>query len=114
MTFYKAPTPPMKEGYEKEMMTLILEQVKRTKGLTTIIDKVAGINGKWIKPDEPYNIPITLFIRIMILKAIQQSYDDLIRDLKEVEDFVMFLRQKYGIDTDSTRKRRPPWLRRNI
>ena len=114
MKFYKTPTPPMQEGFEKEMMTLILEQVKRTKGLTSVIDQVGGINGKWIKPEAPRNISITLFIRMMILKVQQQTYDELMRDLKETGDFALFLIEKYGIDTDSTRKQRPPWLRRKI
>lgn len=114
MKFYKTPTPPMQEGFEKEMMTFILEQVKRTKGLTSVIDHVAGINGKWIKPEAPRNISITLFIRMMILKVQHQDYDELMRDLKETGDFALFLIEKYGIDTDSTRKQRPPWLRRKI
>ena len=104
----------MQEGFEKEMMTFILEQVKRTKGLTSVIDHVAGINGKWIKPEAPRNISITLFIRMMILKVQHQDYDELMRDLKETGDFALFLIEKYGIDTDSTRKQRPPCIRRRL
>lgn len=114
MRIYKTPIPLMKEGVEKEMMSFILEQIKRSRGLTTIIDQSAGINGKWIKPDAPRNISITLFIRAMLFKIRYQSYDELMRDLKEAGDYAEFLIRKYGIDTDCSRKQRPPWYRHRI
>ena len=114
MNFYKTPIPLMEEGLEKEMMSFILEQIKRSRGLTTIIDQVAGINGKWIKPDAPRNISITLFIRAMLFKIQYQTYDELMRDLKEAGEYAEFLIQKYGIDTDRSRKQRPPWHRHRI
>ena len=34
-------------GREKELMSFFLKQIKQTLGLTTTIEKIGGINGKW-------------------------------------------------------------------
>ena len=59
-------TPEMKEGMEKELMKFILSSVKNTKGLTSYLDKYAGINGKWIKTDLIYNLRCTLLLKIIL------------------------------------------------
>ena len=46
----------MVDPLEKAVMTFILERVKRIVGLTTEIDRFAGINGSKIKPEESLNI----------------------------------------------------------
>ena len=65
----------MVDPLEKAVMTFILERVKRIVGLTTEIDRFAGINGSKIKPEESLNIRSNLLIRILIYMALHQGDD---------------------------------------
>ena len=58
MSFIKnPPILPMDAGPERELMAFLLEKVKQTKGLTTALVQQAGVNAKWLKPDEPHDPP---------------------------------------------------------
>lgn len=94
MSFHKQRILPMKESPERELMTFFLEQVKRTKGLTTVLDRKAGINGKWLKPDEAYNINSSRLLRAFIYKAINQTHDDFEKDVTQFIDFIYHLIKK--------------------
>ena len=67
MSYFKTPPIlPMEVGPERELMAWFLARVKHIKGLTTALDKFAGVNGKWLKPDEPRNIPSKRLLRIVL------------------------------------------------
>ena len=66
MKFYKVKTPLMKEGSEKELMQFILTIVKNTPGVTTLLDRAGGINGKWLKLEPVFNLRSNLLLRIFI------------------------------------------------
>ena len=54
MSYLKTPPIlPMEAGPERELMACFLERVKRIKGLTTVLVQTAGVNAKWLKPEEP-------------------------------------------------------------
>ena len=67
MKFNREKTPLMKEGIEKELMKFILTTSKNTPGATTLIDRSAGINGKWLKLEPVFNIRCNQLLRIFIL-----------------------------------------------
>lgn len=66
MGFIKERTPKMEEGMERDFLSYILDLVKRIRGLTTCLGNHAGINGKWLNPDNAYNFRVSLFLRIPI------------------------------------------------
>ena len=70
MSFTKTPPIlPMEVGLERELMMFLLLEVKQIKGLTTALDQEAGINGKWLKPFEPYNISSQRLLQVIIHMA---------------------------------------------
>jgi len=72
-------TPSLGSGLAQSVMCHILKQVKSQRGLTKFI-QCGGINGRWLKPDEPYDIRITKFVKIMAIKARYQSEDEFLND----------------------------------
>ena len=58
--------PLLEEGSERELMTRILFRVKRVKGLTTALVQTAGVNSRWLKPEEPHDIPSKRLLRIVL------------------------------------------------
>ena len=66
MEYVKERTPKMEEGMERDLMSFILKQVKDKRGLTTCLDYSAGINGKWLKPDEVYNFRSNILLKILL------------------------------------------------
>ena len=54
MNYFKTPPIPLLEaGPERELMARLLFGTKRIKGLTKALVQKAGVNAKWLKPDEP-------------------------------------------------------------
>ena len=51
--FKSQPIPLLEAGPERELMVCFLERVKHMKGLTKALVQQAGVNAKWLKPDEP-------------------------------------------------------------
>lgn len=85
----------MKDGLECELLKLIITQVKHVKGLTSILSKEAGINGKWIKPEEPYNFSVKRFLRMIIFKVKYQEIEACMRDIREfLETIYQFLQEE--------------------
>ena len=65
MIYFKSqPIPLIEAGSERELMARILFGTKRIKGLTRALVQLAGVNAKWLKPDEPRNIPSKRLLRI--------------------------------------------------
>ena len=86
MEFKKMKTPLM-VSKERELMKLFFNQIKRWKGLTSFIEKVGGINGKWFDPNNPYEITSTKGMRMVSIKAAFQEEDEFIKDAMEFRQF---------------------------
>ena len=78
----------MEDGPERELMTFLFLRVKRIKGLTTALDQQAGVNGKWLKPDEPRNIPSRRLLRVIIYPAHFRGREQFKKDVNIVIDFL--------------------------
>ena len=67
MNYFKSlPISIIEAGPERELMARILFGTKRIKGLTRALVQLAGVNAKWLKPDEPRNIPSKRLLRITL------------------------------------------------
>lgn len=98
MKYYKAKIPLL-EGIERELMASIFEDVKGVKGLTTALDEIGGINGKWINPNQPSDIDAIKIIRINMFKALYQTEDEYIRDVKKFRKRCIRFSIKYMIQS---------------
>ena len=105
MAFYKKKTPLM-ESRERELMEFFLHQIKRWKGLTSIIATSGGINGKWFDPDNPYEITSTKGMRMVSIKAAFLEEDEFIKDALEFRQFAIEFCEFYGISLDRKPKSR--------
>ena len=105
MAFYKKKTPLM-ESRERELMEFFLHQIKRWKGLTSIIATSGGINGKWFNPNNPYEITSTKGMRMVSIKAAFQEEDEFIKDAMEFRQFSIEYCQTHGITLDRKPKSR--------
>ena len=85
MEFVKRAIPLM-EGHERELMAFVFKQVKQTKGLTSALEKFAGINGKWINPNKPYEVSATKLMRIMALSMVFWDDDEFIKRSQELRE----------------------------
>ena len=117
MNYFKTPPIPLLEaGPERELMACFLERVKRIKGLTTALVQKAGVNAKWLKPDEPRNIPSKRLLRIVletmyhldreeckerVASLIDYAYDHILPSYAKLVDHLA-----------GKRKQRPPSIRR--
>lgn len=117
MKYFKSRAIPLLEaGPERELMACFLERVKRIKGLTTALVQKAGVNAKWLKPDEPRNIPAKRLLRIVletmyhldreeckerVASLIDYAYDHILPSYTKLVDHLA-----------GKRKQRPPSIRR--
>ena len=107
------PILPMEAGPERELMAWFLERVKHIKGLTTALDKNAGVNGKWLKSDEPRNIPSKRLLRILLYTMHHLGREECKRKAHLAIDHVFDHILPSFVDTlASHRKQRPPSIRR--
>lgn len=92
MSYYHEKTPPLGACLTQRVMRHFLTQVKRQRGLTTFIER-HGVNGKYLKPDTPYDIRITKFLRIMETKALYQTDEEFLDDWNDFgKDFLAVVR----------------------
>ncbi len=63
----KRKIPILEDGMTKEVMQLMLSQIKNRYGLTTFIAQ--NVNGKFLCPDKPYDMSFSKLFRIMQSKA---------------------------------------------
>ena len=117
MNFYKSrPIPLLEAGPERELMVCFLERVKRIKGLTTALVQKAGVNAKWLKPDEPYNIPSKRLLRIVLhtmYKLDQDEFKERVDSLIDYTyDHILPIYAKLVDHQAGKRKQRPPSIRR--
>ena len=110
------PIPLLEAGPERELMACFLERVKRIKGLTTALVQQAGVNAKWLKPDEPRNFPVKRLLRIVLHTMDRLNREECKRKACAMIDNVYdHILPAYSDQVDhqaGKRKQRPPSIRR--
>ena len=91
---------------ERELMEFFFNQIKRWKGLTSVIATSGGINGKWFNPNNPYEITSTKGMRMVSIKAAFQEEDEFIKDAMEFRQFSIDFCKTYGLTPDRKPKSR--------
>ena len=117
MSFIKnRPIPLLEAGPERELMAFLLEKVKQTKGLTTALVQQAGVNAKWLKPDEPRNFPVKRLLRIVLHTMDRLNREECKRKACAMIDYTYdHILPAYSDQVDhqaGKRKQRPPSIRR--
>ena len=79
MSYFKRKTPLLTEGLACGAMRQLLQQIKGQRGLTSFIEQ-HGVNGKWLKTEEPYDITVSKLFRIIAHKAHFQTDDEFVED----------------------------------
>ena len=96
MTNYRKKIPALKDGVAKQAMQLLFQQVKAHRGLTSFIER-HGINGMWLKIEEPMDIPVSKLFKILLRKAQYQTEDEFISDWNEAgRKFLKWARRNKG------------------
>lgn len=88
MRHFLDKTPVLGAGLAWCMMNYFLMQVKTHRGLVSFIER-HGINGRWLKPYEPYDIRITKLTKIMETKAHYQTDDEFLDDWNAAGEFLL-------------------------
>ena len=88
MSYYYDKTPSRGAGLARSVMRLILTQIKSRRGLTTFMEH-RGVNGRWLKPEDPYNVRFSKLLKIMETKAHYQSDDEFLDDWKATGEFIL-------------------------
>ena len=92
MSYFFDKTPLLGAGLAWCVMNLLLTQVKSQRGLTTFMEH-HGINGRWLKPDAPFDIRFNKLIKILEQKARYQSDDEFHDDWNALgEQFLIHVR----------------------
>ena len=114
MSFIKTrPIPLLEAGPERELMACFLERVKRIKGLTTALVQTAGVNSRWLKPEEPHDIPSKRLLRIVLHTMHFLGRDRCKQKANDVIDYVFdHIIPVYAAYLAGKRKQRPPCIRR--
>ena len=114
MSFIKSrPIPLLEASPERELMACFLERVKRIKGLTTALVQTAGVNAKWLKPDEPRNIPVKRLLRIVLHTMHFLGREECKQRANTLIDHVFdHILPCYVDHLAGKRKQRPPSIRR--
>ena len=117
MSFIKnPPILPMDAGPERELMAFLLKKVKQTKGLTTALVQQAGVNAKWLKPDEPRNFPVKRLLRIVLHTMDRLNREECKRKacamIDHVYDHILPAYSELVDHQAGKRKQRPPSIRR--
>lgn len=93
MKHYFEKTPPLGAGFAWCVMRHLLTQVKHHRGLTTFIEQ-RGVNGRWLKPDDPYNIRVTKLFKILEIKAHYQNDEEFLDEWKTTGEFILRIVRK--------------------
>ena len=90
MSYYYDKTPVLDTGLARRVLVFILLQVKSNRGTTTFLEH-HGINGRWLKPEVPYDIRISKFLKIIEIKALFQTDDDFLDDWQKIGEYILRL-----------------------
>ena len=108
--------PLLEAGPERELMACFLFGTKRIKGLTTALVQQAGVNAKWLKPDEPRNFPIKRLLRITLHTMYRLDREEFKQRVEALIDYTYdHILPAYADQIDhqaGKRKQRPPSIRR--
>ena len=113
MTKRKVKIEPI-VGKERELQEFRLLQVKAARGVTTDLATRGGINGKWIDPNQAYNIDSIKMLRADVYKAARQSEDEFVEDARKYYKRLVEYTMKYAYELGLTVIKRPPWIRRPL
>ena len=95
MRNFNQKIPVLGKGLASFAMTLFLTQIRHQHGLTRFI-QLHGVNGKWLRAKEPYDIHVSRFFQILRIKAHFQTDDEFLDDWNELgEDFLNVVRDYY-------------------
>ena len=95
MKKFNAKIPVLGSGLANFAMKLLLTQIRHQHGLTRFIQR-NGVNGRWLRADEPYDIHVSRFFQILRIKAHYQTDDEFLDDWNELgEDFLNVVRDYY-------------------
>lgn len=75
----KQKIPLLGEGTAQRAMKEFLTIIKSHRGLTSFMEQ-RGINGKWLNPEMPYDIPFSKLIKILDKAASFRQNDELYMD----------------------------------
>ena len=114
MSYFKSRAIPLLEaGPERELMARLLFGTKRILGLTKALVQTAGVNAKWLKPDEPRNIPAKRLLRIVLHTMHHLGREECKQRAVLAIDYVFdHILPSYVDYLASKRKQRPPCIRR--
>ena len=90
MSYFFDKTPVLEAGLARSVMRFILTQVKSHRGLTTFMEH-RGINGRWLKPDDSYNIRVAKLLKIMEIKAHYQTDEEFLDDWQKTGEYLLRL-----------------------
>jgi hypothetical protein len=114
--FKSWPISIIEAGPERELMARILFGTKRIKGLTRALVQLAGVNAKWLKPDEPRNIPSKRLLRITLHTMYHLDRKEFKQRVEALIDYTYdHILPAYADQIDhqaGKRKQRPPSIRR--
>ena len=79
MTHFRKKIPALKDGMAKMIMQLLFQKLRSQKGLTKFVEE-NGVNGKWLKIEEPMDIPVSKLFKILQHKAQYQTKDEFLED----------------------------------
>ena len=95
MKKFNAKIPVLGSGLANFAMKQLLTQIRHQHGLTRFIQR-NGVNGRWLRADEPYDIHVSRFFQILHIKAHFQTDDEFLDDWNELgEDFLNVVRDYY-------------------
>ena len=111
--FKSRAIPLLEAGPERELMARLLSGTKRIKGLTKALVQKAGVNAKWLKPDEPRNIPAKRLLRIVLYTMHFLGREECKERANILIDYVFdHILPCYVDHLAGKRKQRPPSIRR--
>ena len=111
--FKSRAIPLLEAGPERELMARLLSGTKRIKGLTKALVQQAGVNAKWLKPDEPRNIPSKRLLRIVLYTMHHPGREECKERANNLIDYVFdHILPSFVNHLASHRKQRPPSIRR--
>lgn len=94
MKKFNAKIPVLGNGLANFAMKLFLTQIRHQHGLTRFIQR-NGVNGRWLRADEPYDIHISRFFQIARIKAHYQTDDEFLDDWNELGENILDEAREY-------------------
>ena len=79
MSYFSSKIPVLEDGMAREIVQKLLLQVKKQKGLTSFIHN-RGIHSRFLKEEEPMDIPVSKLFKILQHKAQYQTKDEFLED----------------------------------